>query len=155
MRLSVETDACDEKRLVTRIVRSESLKRRRRCSLSLASTAGSNVRPAIVGERIEIDLGVGIEREQEVPAAVGVLLERRDLAGQERARRAEHHDDGRVLGDLVAEALGEPEVLDRVVLRLEELAHAVGGAALGGRFDSFISPCPVVRYARARLARAP
>ena len=110
------------------------------------------MRPAISASGSRSTFGVGIERQQEVPAPLGVFLERRDLARQERARRTEHDDDGGVLGDLVAEALREPEVLDRVVLRLEELAHAVGGAALGGRSTRSSRRGPVVRYA-VRVSR--
>src|SRR5689334_22172948 len=46
-RLSVETEACDEKRFDTRRVRSESLYRRRANCLSFASTVGLNSTPAI------------------------------------------------------------------------------------------------------------
>src|SRR5690349_19234939 len=48
LRLSVETEAWEEKRFVTSRVRSESLNLRRANCLSLASTTGVNSRPTIL-----------------------------------------------------------------------------------------------------------
>ena len=55
-----------------------------------------------------------------------LVLERGNLARQKRARRTEHHDDGRVAGNFLAEPLREPQVLHRVALLRQHLAQLAG-----------------------------
>jgi len=57
-----------------------------------------------VGQRIEVDLRVGVESQKKVSSAFAVLLQSGDFSAQKRPCGTEYDDDGGVLRDLPSPA---------------------------------------------------
>jgi hypothetical protein len=106
------------------------------------------------GEVGEVHLGLGIEQQEQLAAALRVAFEGRGFFGEKRLPRRGHDHQPRVGGHVVGETLGEPQILQRVVLRLGDLAQPLRRAAFLFVFGLRVVELAVTHREVGRAARA-